>query len=147
MREQSTTEIPEELKELGVQIERWRKRQPRTRAMPQELWEAAAQLSRKYGVYEVSRRLKLSYAKLQELSCEALLWTEDIGRAGYESLREAGFVQVEMKGSWEEGEESDCEVECVSAEGDRLHIRIHAKHRVDVVGMMGVFWGRETCSK
>ncbi len=44
-----------ELDELCQKIERWRGQKPRTRAMPEELWEQASEAARSFGVARVSK--------------------------------------------------------------------------------------------
>ena len=57
-----------ELDVLGQKIERWRSEKPRTRAMPEELWEQASEAARSLEVGRVSKALKLGYATLQRRS-------------------------------------------------------------------------------
>ncbi len=57
-----------ELDELCQKIERWRGQKPRTRAMPEELWEQASEAARSFGVARVSKALRLGYATLQRRS-------------------------------------------------------------------------------
>ena len=53
---------------LSQKIEQWRSQKPRTRAMPEELWEQASEAARTFGVGRVSKALKLGYAPLRQRS-------------------------------------------------------------------------------
>jgi hypothetical protein len=50
------------LETLSQKIEQWRSQKPRTRAMPEELWEQASEAARSFGVGRVSKALRLGYA-------------------------------------------------------------------------------------
>jgi len=56
------------LKALSQKIERWRSQKPRTRAMPEELWEQASEAARDFGIGRVSKTLRLGYATLRRRS-------------------------------------------------------------------------------
>jgi hypothetical protein len=53
---------------LSQKIERWRSQKPRTRAMPEELWQEAGEAARSFGVGRVSTALRLGYATLRRRS-------------------------------------------------------------------------------
>lgn len=55
------------LKEVQAQFENWRQRRKNRRAeIPSALWEAAASLSGRYSVHEISKRLRLNYTALRD---------------------------------------------------------------------------------
>lgn len=65
---QTATDAAVEVTELDVlsqKIERWRSQKPRTRAMPEELWEQASEAARSFGVGRVSKALRLGYGTLR----------------------------------------------------------------------------------
>ena len=43
------------LEALSQKIEQWRSQKPRTRAMPEELWEQASEAARSFGVGRISK--------------------------------------------------------------------------------------------
>ena len=131
---QTETSAPSEVSGLDVlnqKIERWRSQKPRTRAMPEELWEEATAAARSFGVSRVSKALRLGYATLQE-------------RTGVEAARGKRSRQertvpvasgefVELSGfpsgrSMAAGEESVVEV--AAPDGTRLTIRLKGSANV-----------------
>lgn len=47
------------------QFKQWRQQRPRSRRIPGELWDAAAQAAREYGVSKTSRQLGVDYYSLK----------------------------------------------------------------------------------
>jgi hypothetical protein len=56
------------LSALSEKIERWRSQKPRSRSMPQDLWQEASEAARSLGVSRVATALKVGYASLRERS-------------------------------------------------------------------------------
>ncbi len=54
------------LNEVQKRIEQWRKGPHGPRLMPEELWEAAASLSKNYSVYKICKTLRVSYRSLKQ---------------------------------------------------------------------------------
>lgn len=119
------------LEALSQKIEQWRSRKPRTRAMPEELWEQASEAARTFGVGRVSKALRLGYATLRER-------TGTQGARSKHSQRErmapvASGEFVELSGfpavrSMESGEEAVVEV--AAPDGTRLTIRLKGSTNV-----------------
>jgi hypothetical protein len=56
------------LSALGQKIEQWRAHKPRSRSMPEELWQEASEAARSWGASRVATALKLGYATLRQRS-------------------------------------------------------------------------------
>jgi hypothetical protein len=56
------------LSALSQKIEQWRSQKPRSRSMPEELWQEACEAARSCGVSRVATALKVGYATLQQRS-------------------------------------------------------------------------------
>jgi hypothetical protein len=56
------------LSALSQKIEHWRGQKPRSRSMPQELWQEASEAARSLGVSRVATALKVGYATLRQRS-------------------------------------------------------------------------------
>ena len=56
------------LSALGEKIEQWRSQKPRSRSMPEELWQQASEAARSFGVSRVATALKVGYTTLRERS-------------------------------------------------------------------------------
>jgi hypothetical protein len=56
------------LSALSRKIEHWRGQKPRSRSMPEELWQEASEAARSLGVSRVATALKVGYATLRQRS-------------------------------------------------------------------------------
>ena len=119
------------LEALSQKIERWRSQKPRTRAMPQELWEEASEAARHFGVGRVSTALRLGYATLRRRTGTEGL-RDSRGRRERTALPESsefvelsGFPSVTAMGGGEEAV-----VEVAAPDGTRLTIRLKGSTNV-----------------
>jgi hypothetical protein len=116
---------------LSQKIERWRSQKPRTRAMPEELWQEASEAACSFGVGRVSKELRLGYAPLRRRSGAA-------GVRGSRGPRECpaqppssefvelnGFASVRQMASSDEAV-----VEVAAPDGTRLTIRLRGSTNV-----------------
>lgn len=127
--------LPARVSGLRTRIEHWR-RHRESRAMPEDLWAAAAALARRHGVSAVSQALRLHYGALKRR----------VGGGGRGVVprrkRAARFVEV-ATGPWlgrpaVEGPT----VELWGADGSRLVIRIAGGEGVDVLAVAAALWKR-----
>jgi hypothetical protein len=121
---------------LSRKIEQWRDHRPRTRAMPEELWEQACEAARTLGVGHVSKALKLGYATLRERSRGLEVGRDKSHRrarttpvASGEFVELSGFASVRSPSGVEE-----VVVEVAAPDGTRLTIRL--KGSTDVVALV-----------
>jgi len=62
----TVTDNPREIATVRKQFEAWRSnRTSRREPIPQDLWQAAAELCREHSITRVSRQLRLSYTELK----------------------------------------------------------------------------------
>ena len=66
MSRKSTASIPEAIAQLQRQFDQFRSTTPRRTKLPEPLWEAAAELARKHGIYSVAHPLRLDYMGLKK---------------------------------------------------------------------------------
>jgi hypothetical protein len=124
---------------LESRIEAWRRtRLYRTGAMPEELWRAAAVLAARYGVYRVSRALRLNFENLKKRTfADGVLATTR--RA---ATRREGFVEVvgfgEIGSREAARDAAHTEIEIAIDGGARLRLR-HAGGGVDLSGVVAAF--------
>lgn len=120
---------------LGQKIERWRSQKPRTRAMPEELWEQASEAARSFGVARVSKVLRLGYATLRRRSSGEGARSKP-GRRDRTALVESGeFVELSGFPSVRPMAGGDgAVVEVTAPDGTRLTIRL--KESTDVVALV-----------
>ena len=61
-----TIPVHESITELQVQVEQFRAAHPPRTRLPKSLWQSAVELARSYGIYAVSRPLRLDYTRLKK---------------------------------------------------------------------------------
>ena len=61
-------EIPVELSDLGLRLERWRSSQKGRKRLPEEYWREAARLGERYGFDRVARVLRMNASVLRSKS-------------------------------------------------------------------------------
>lgn len=134
---------PTGLQTLRNQIEAWRSTRPRTRPMPEALWNEAASLARELSVHRVARELRLSFNTLKRRA--GLVSTR--GGSRRDSTR-VPFVPtrtdfVEVKGLAEVSRTTlshETIVEVVACDGARLSIRLKCAS-ADVAALIHAFRG------
>jgi len=114
------------LSALSRKIEQWRSQKPRSRSMPEELWEQASEAARSMGVSRVARALKVGYASLRERS-----GVEGVRK----STRRAGPAAPALGGQFVELSDlspirEEAVVEVTVADGTRLTIRLKGSANV-----------------
>jgi hypothetical protein len=58
-------EIPAEMQQVAQQFEQWRSSHSGRRPIPEALWNRAAELARRHGVFRTAKVLRLDYSKLK----------------------------------------------------------------------------------
>ncbi len=101
---------PPKIETVQEHFEAWRSgRANRREPIPQQLWQAAAELCRDHSISHVCRQLRLSYADLK-------------GRVAQDHLPPVQFVEMDMDtlaGRWQ--------IECNRSDGSRLRIAGHGQ--------------------
>jgi hypothetical protein len=138
---------PIELKGLQRRIEAWRRTQPGTRPMPEELWKEASGFARKLGICRVSRALRVNYSGLKRRVLARGLPTVD----GRRSKRSPTVVRpdfIELSGLpalgalGEAAAGSDAVVEVAAPDGTRLTIRVKGATSPNVAAWVSAFRGK-----
>jgi hypothetical protein len=62
----SLTPATDPLSQLSARMEAWRNDPKKSRRIPQELWQAAVELSKEYSINQISKALRLSYTDLKK---------------------------------------------------------------------------------
>lgn len=124
------------LTEMRQRVERWRGKSGGGRGsrIPEDLWEGAAEVAQRVGVYTTARALRLNYERLKARVAEA--------RARRRSDRsvEAGFVELPM-GSLTAGR---ILVELVGSGGEQMRIHLTGAGPAELVGLAQTFWSRRS---
>ena len=121
----------QELNELRKRVDTWREQQVKRRRIPEELWDAAAQVAKIDGVWLTARETRFNYDKLLKLTL------------AQSSKLAATFVELPVSMMQPSHvptiESSRAVIEMVGARGDRM--RVDVGGGVDVVGLTQAFWG------
>ncbi len=125
----STRTVPRPLALATERFEKWRKRGPARRKIPDRLWDLARALAETYGVNQTARALRLDYYDLKR-HVEATG-----GRSGPPGPETAAtFVEVLPQPGGE------CVVEIAERRGAKMTMRLSGP--VDVVALAKSFLGR-----
>jgi hypothetical protein len=136
MSRDKAVEALESLEPVRERIEQWRRRGRQGRAMPPELWRAAAQLAAEHGVYVVSRQLKVGFAKLRTLAQQYRAAPE---RSAAET---ASFVELhgaELFGAPGAAVASSLVVELLEADGARLRLSVSGPAALQPAAIVSAF--------
>jgi len=124
----STRPVPRQLVLATERFEKWRKRGPSRRKIPERLWDLARTLAETYGVNRTARALRLDYYDLKRR-------VEAAGRSGApDAETTATFVEVLPRAGGE------CVIEIEDRRGAKMTIRLPGP--VDAVALARSFLGR-----
>jgi hypothetical protein len=133
---------PAALEALRDRIEAWRGARPRTRAMPEALWNEAAVLAREVGVYRVAHALKLSFDTLKRRVGSMDAHQRGVTARALHLPTRTDFVEVKgLADVGISGSGHDTVVEVVACDGARLSIRLKCAS-ADVAALIHAFRGR-----
>jgi hypothetical protein len=137
------SEVSAELVEtdgLRGRIEGWRQTSPKSRAMPEELWNEASAAAKKLGAGRVARALGLNYEALKQR-----VISSSAGRRGAPAQRQpqrTEFIELSgFPGLSQATAGDEAVVEVVAADGTRLTIRLKAVS-LNVAALVNAFRGR-----
>jgi hypothetical protein len=132
--------LPKPVGSLLEGIEHWRETREKRSPMPEELWDEAVKLARVFGVYVISRDLRLNYARLKErVETET---TGDDERDGHDADDSIAFVEVGLGSIPEKASRDEVVVEVRSADGSEMTIRLPSQMSMDVGDWVGAFVAR-----
>ena len=145
MKEKGEHEIPDEIATLAERIKKWRQERNR-KAMPRELWEEAAQLGRKFGVYPVSRDLNLHYGRLKQLVTGEVASVHrrkkaTVTKGGFMELRAVSIPDGEA-GTVVDSREFVTDVAVTKPGGTTLRIRQRGPEGMELSGIVAAFLGK-----
>lgn len=63
---EGTSGLPEDIEQIRQRLQEFRSRSPARSRLPEEPWVAATELAKSYGLYRVTRELRLNYTRLKE---------------------------------------------------------------------------------
>lgn len=120
------------LKELSERIETWRQTRKKRRPMPEPLWQAAASLSKKLSIQQVSKALRLNYGALKKRVHPV---KKDLC-AG----KQAPATFIELGLSQQAAPISECIVEMHDSCGAKMRMHFRGKTDLDLLELGKAFW-------
>jgi hypothetical protein len=131
--------IPAEIEKLQRRVEFWRQSRRHRGPMPVPLWESAARLAQRHGVYRVARIVRLDYHSLKE-RLGSLNSQKNIAPDQNPKLPPA-FIEMQLPFS---ATTAECLVELERSQGDRLRIHVKGAPAPDLVALIRSFRSTES---
>jgi hypothetical protein len=116
-------------------IEEWRSTRGGGSAMDETLWDEAVALAGRYGVYAISRSLRVDYGALKRRLDPRGPVADEPGESGAPT-----FVEVRGEELVSRPAAAGTELELSRADGARLVMRLGARESLDLVALAAMFW-------
>jgi hypothetical protein len=123
--------IASQVEQVRSRFEEWRVQHPGRLRLPQDLWSAAAQLARHYGVNRTARELRLSYYSLKKH-----IQSADAAEEGTPALSPK-FIEL-MPGS--SATMAECSVELENGRGAKMKIQLKGTAMSELSTLTRLFW-------
>jgi hypothetical protein len=136
--------LPElaEIEGLRGRIEAWRQMRPKSRPMPEELWQEASAAAKRLGAGRVARALGLKYETLKQRVISGSPSGARGGAGREKALGRAEFIELrEFPVPGLSAGRDEMVVEMVAADGTRLTIRLKGASP-DWMALINAFRGR-----
>jgi hypothetical protein len=132
MRSGSRGKIPVEIERARVRFARWRRNRKKVTRIPDQLWDAAVEAARRYGVNPTALALGLDYNHLKER-------TRSGSRSSRrEKAKSPSFMELIVPP--EAHHSSECTVEVENARGAKMKIVLQNVAMQDLGSWIERFW-------
>jgi hypothetical protein len=118
------------LEDIQKRFEIWRKSRRGRCPIPEELWQTAVDLTQDYPLFQISKALHLSHAKLKE----RVSASKATGEAESPSFVELDFSKPLSL--------AECIVEMEEKNGSRMKMHIKSPTGFDLLGLAKAFWSK-----
>jgi hypothetical protein len=133
----SLTPATNSLSRLAARFEEWRNDPKKSRRIPQELWQAAVDLSKEYSINYVSKALRLSYTDLKKrINAES---KENLPTIKTQSRMKFIELGLEKPSSIPE-----CTVEMEDGSGAKMRIHLRGRTYLDLCELGRTFWSKRS---
>ena len=134
MTQEDTSTPSPSLSEVQKRIEQWRKGPHAPRLMPEELWEAAASLTKDYSIYKISKTLRVNYRSLKQR-----VHPESKGLPAREEQPPA-FIELGLQ---QPTPISECIVEMEDGSGAKMRMHFRGRAGFDLLELGKAFWRKD----
>ena len=131
MAPESVADVANELEQLQRRFEEFRNTRPGHARLPEDLWAAAAELAKRYGVNPTARALRLEYGGLRKR-------VENRGQAKRKRapVTPPSFMEFVAPGA---KAVTNCTVEVESAQGGKLRLELKAVATTELASLIHAF--------
>ena len=127
-------EIPAVVVAVGERIDLWRQTRAKRTRMPEELWQAAAEVAAEHGIWFVSRVLRVNYDSLRQR----------IKREGEKPADgNAGFVELEAGALLGSRRATEAVLELSRPDGASVKMHVVGDFGFDLLALARVLWRNE----
>lgn len=131
MAPESAVDVPGELEQRRCRFEEFRKTRPGHARLPEDLWTAAAELAKRYGVNPTARALRLEYGGLRK-------------RVENRATPNGSALRQRRRPSWsllrrEPKRLRTARWKCESAQGGKLRLELKAVTTTELVSLIRAF--------
>jgi hypothetical protein len=120
------------LEQLSERIETWRQKRKKRRPMPEHLWQAAASLSKKLSIQQVSKALRLNYGALKK--------RVHPDEKDFCVSEQAPATFIELGLAQQPVPISECIVEMQDSCGAKMKMHFRGKTDLDILELGKAFW-------
>ena len=117
------------LNEVKEFFEAWRQNRKKRRPIPEELWEAATGLSKKYSLHQISKALRLNHTALKK----------KVHPENASAPKEPRSAFVELKVP-RPPEMAECIIEMEDGAGGKMRMRFHGHTDFNLLELGKAFW-------
>jgi hypothetical protein len=133
MRTPDNPAIASEAEQVRKRFEDWRLHNHGRPRLPQELWSAAVELARDYGLNRTARELRLSYDSLKKHM------PADAAVGGRRRKRSAKFIELLPLSS---ATVPECSLELENARGAKMKIQLKGAAMNELSTLTRLFWSQ-----
>lgn len=127
---------PNSLSKVTERFAAWRNAPKRSKKIPEDLWQAAVELSNEYSINQISKALRLSYTDLKKrvkmVSKENLPTVKPQPRTK--------FIELGIESG---SSAPECIIEMEDGSGAKMRIHLHGKTDLDLYELSRVFWSKQ----
>ena len=137
-KDESASGPGESLEQLGLRLKRWREARVRGQRIPRELWAAAVDMARQFGVQPVAKGLRVDYKRLKR----RVQGVGGVAPAGKIDTRKVDTRFVEMVVSPPSAAPGRCEctVELENAQGAKMRVQLSGNALGALNTLCNAFW-------
>ena len=127
------------LEQLGLRLKCWREARVRGQRIPVEMWTAAVDMARQFGVQPVAKGLRVDYKRLKR----RVQGVGGVAPAGKIDTRKVDtrFVEMVVSAPSAAPGRSECALELENAQGAKMRMELNGNGLGALGAVCSAFWG------